>query len=240
MAKDQSKLLTLKQYTTAPHACSYLPEQEASTLFIDPQAPIDEQTYSTLSERGYRRSGHYLYKPDCLHCNACISLRIPAKKYQFSRSDKRIFKRNADLVHQQVEHIFQDEYYQLYRNYINVRHNDGDMYPPSLEQYVNFLNNAYGNTQFHTFSDSQGQLLAVAVVDKLENAFSAVYTFYEPNDNKRSLGTYAILWQLFEAQRQNIDYVYLGYWIKQCTKMRYKTRFRPAEILINQRWLTLL
>lgn len=229
----------LKQFATAPHPCSYLPGQEASTLFVDPEAHIDQQTYSFLSERGYRRSGHYLYKPDCQQCQACISLRIPVKQYQFSRNEKRLLKRNSDLNSFTVEHIFHEEFYQLYEDYIRTRHSDGDMYPPSQEQYINFLSNGYGTSEYRVFTDAH-QLKAVAVIDHLDKGLSAVYTFYDAHDNKRSLGTYAILWQIQQAQKLGLDHLYLGYWVKNCHKMNYKTRFRPAEVLINRRWLTLL
>jgi len=240
MSEQYKKTQLLRQYTTAPHPCSYLPGEEASTLFVDPEAEINQKTYSYLTQRGYRRSGNYLYKPDCLQCSACLSLRIPVNDYTFGRSDKRILQRNRDLSSIQVEHIFQDAFYQLYKDYITSRHQDGDMYPPSLEQYRGFLNNPFGNTEYHAFIDEQQAIKAVAVIDRLDDGLSAIYTFFDAQEDKRSLGTYAILWQIQQAQKLGLDYVYLGYWVKQCPKMNYKTRFRPAEILINQRWLTVL
>lgn len=238
MSQEYKKTQLLRQYTTAPHPCSYLPDEEASTLFVDPEADISQSSYSYLTQRGYRRSGHYIYKPDCLQCSACLSLRIPVRQYLFSRNDKRIFQRNRDLHHMQVDHIFENNFYQLYSDYITSRHQDGDMYPPSLDQYLSFLNNPFGNTEYHAFTDEQLKIKAVAVVDRLDDGLSAIYTFFDAQEDKRSLGTYAILWQIRQAQQLGLDYVYLGYWVKQCPKMNYKTRFRPAEILINQRWLT--
>ncbi|HEY9034120.1 MAG TPA: arginyltransferase [Pseudomonadales bacterium] len=229
----------LKQFSTAPHPCSYLPGMEASTLFVDPDADIDRHTYTYLSERGYRRSGQFLYKPDCQNCQACISLRIPVKDYHFSRNERRILKRNDDLQAFAVQHIFAEPFYRLYADYICARHHDGDMYPPSPEQYRNFLNNGFGTSEFMVFTHDHA-IKAVAVIDRLDNALSAVYTFYDPFDDKRSLGTFVILWQIQRAQELGLDYVYLGYWVKNCQKMNYKTRFRPAEVLINRRWLRLL
>lgn len=239
MSEEYKNTQLLRQFSTAPHPCSYLPDQEASTMVIDPEAKITQQNYSYLIQRGYRRSGQYLYKPDCAQCKACLSLRIPVKQYVFSRNDKRVLQRNNDLNCQSVAHIFQDHYYRFYRDYINQRHQDGDMYPPSLDQYLGFLNNPYGNTEYHVFSDKQENLKAVAVIDRLDDGLSAIYTFFDAQENKRSLGTYAILWQIQQAQKLGLDYVYLGYWVKDCPKMNYKTRFRPAEILINQRWLAI-
>lgn len=239
MTEQYNPTKHLKQFSTAPHRCSYLPDMEASTLFIDPDATIDQHTYTYLSERGYRRSGKFLYKPDCQNCQACISLRIPVADYHFSRSERRILKRNQDLEYFQVQHIFAEPFYQLYADYICARHHDGDMYPPSEEQYRNFLNNGFGTSEFVAFT-LEKQLKAVAVIDRLDNGLSAIYTFYDPFDDKRSLGTFAILWQIDYAKKLGLDYVYLGYWVKNCEKMNYKTRFRPAEVLINKRWLRLL
>jgi arginyl-tRNA--protein-N-Asp/Glu arginylyltransferase len=112
------------------------------------------------------------------------------------------------------------------------------MYPPSREQFSTFLVRALPFSRFYEFR-LHGQLLAVAVTDLLPNGLSAVYTFYEPTEERRSLGRFAILWQIQEARRLNLEAVYLGYWIKNCQKMNYKTQYRPIELLINQRWVTL-
>ena len=238
MSNDQDNARQLRLFSTAPHPCSYLDNEEASTLFIDPEARINQNIYTYLSERGFRRSGKFVYKPDCHQCQACISIRIPVKAFSFSRNHKRLLKNNADLQVKEVASIFTDEYYSLYDRYIRLRHAEGDMYPPSKEQYENFLSNAFNTTRYFVF-EYQGQPKAIAVVDQLTNAFSSVYTFFDPLDEKRSLGTYAIVWQIKKAKELGLHYIYLGYWVKNCKKMSYKTRFRPAEVYINQRWLPL-
>lgn len=238
MSNDQENARQLKLFATAPHPCSYLDDEEASTLFIDPEAKINQKIYTFLTERGFRRSGQFLYKPDCPQCNACISIRVPVNKYQFSRSDKRILKKNSDLKVSIVDDIFTDDYYRLYADYICTRHHDGDMYPPTQDQYRNFLYNAFNCTQYIVFS-LHDEPRAIAIVDRLTNALSSVYTFFDPHDEKRSLGTFAVLWQIQKAQELDLQFIYLGYWVKECQKMRYKTRFRPCEVFINQRWMTL-
>ncbi|MNL57969.1 arginyl-tRNA-protein transferase [compost metagenome] len=112
------------------------------------------------------------------------------------------------------------------------------MYPPSRDQFSTFLVRDLPFCWFYEFR-LEGRLLAVAVCDLLPNGLSAVYTFYEPDEERRSLGRFAILWQITEAVRQDLEAVYLGYWIKNCKKMNYKTQYRPIELLINQRWVTL-
>lgn len=236
---ESIKVPQLKLYRTEPHACSYIDGMEATTLFVDPQAAIDQDIHTYLSERGYRRSGSILYKPDCTRCQACISLRIPVKDYHFSRSEMRILKRNADLDMFDIETIHHDEFYDLYARYISCRHADGDMFPPNREQFENFFNNPFGTTRFIVFKLAT-QVKAVAIVDEFSNALSAVYTFYDPDEEQRSLGSLAVLWQIQQARKKNLDYVYLGYWVKPCAKMNYKTRFAPAEIYINKRWVPLI
>lgn len=238
MSDAQDKYTQLKLFATAPHPCSYLPDQEASTVFVDPSATIDREIYTYLSEKGYRRSGSFLYKPDCPNCQACISLRIPVKDYRFSRSEKRVLKRNEDLDVYTSSHIFTEKFYRLYADYICVRHSDGDMYPPSLEQYQSFLKNGFNSTEYFVFQKDE-EIKAVAVVDILANGLSAIYTFYDPFDQHRSLGTLAVLWQIQQAKALELDYVYLGYWVKDCEKMRYKSRFRPAEIYFGKQWIRL-
>jgi len=194
--------------------------------------------YAELSEMGFRRSGDHLYRPHCQRCNACIPARIPAERLQLNRQQKRILKRNADLTVTDVRPAFTEEYYGLYANYIEQRHADGDMYPPSRDQFHTFLVRDLPFSRFYEFR-LDGRLLALAVTDVLPNGLSAVYTFYDPAEERRSLGRFAILWQAGEVARLGLKGLYLGYWIKNCRKMNYKTEYRPIELLVNQRWISL-
>lgn len=233
-----TSLARLKFYATQPHACSYLPDEQATTLFLDPSQPMDVQVYAELSDMGFRRSGDHLYRPHCQRCTACIPARIPADGFQLNRQQKRILKRNVDLKVSNVRPSFTEEYYALYASYIEQRHADGDMYPPSRDQFHTFLVRDLPFSRFYEFR-LEGRLLAVAVTDLLPNGLSAVYTFYDPSEERRSLGRFAILWQVSEAARLGLKAIYLGYWIKNCRKMNYKTEYRPIELLVNQRWITL-
>lgn len=233
-----TSLARLRFYATQPHACSYLPGEQATTLFLDPSQPMDVQVYAELSEMGFRRSGDHLYRPHCQRCTACIPARIPAEDIRLNRQQRRILKRNADLTVTSVRPSFTEEYYALYADYIEQRHADGDMYPPSRDQFQTFLVRDLPFCRFYEFR-LEGRLLALAVTDVLPNGLSAVYTFYDPHEEQRSLGRFAILWQIGEAARLGLNAIYLGYWIKNCRKMNYKTEYRPIELLINQRWITL-
>lgn len=234
-----SSMRDLKVYTTYPHSCSYLEDQEATTLFVDPRQRVDQKLYSNLSKLGFRRSGSHVYRPHCTHCDACIPARIPVASFEPRRGQRRIWTRNQDLVVDKAEDIRDDETFNLYQRYIELRHSDGDMYPPEREQYESFLSNAWDCTHYYRFYD-QDSLIALAVVDELVDGLSAIYTFFDPAANKRSLGVYAILWQIEKARDMRLDYLYLGYWIRDCQKMAYKSDYRPLELYVNNRWTTLL
>lgn len=226
-------------YTTYPHSCSYLGDQQATTLFVDPRAPMTGSLYSQLSMIGFRRSGSHLYRPNCDSCRACIPARVPVEGFQKRRSQKRTWRHNQDIQVERVEDISDEACFQLYCRYIEARHRDGDMYPPSREQYQSFLSAEWGVTHFYRMS-IEGRLAGIAVADQLDDGLSAIYTFFEPDLESRSLGTYAVLWQIEEARRLGLDYLYLGYWIKQCQKMAYKIQYRPLELYVNGQWVELL
>lgn len=215
-------------------------------MFVDPEIPLEKALNSRLTEMGYRRSGAHIYRPDCENCRACISCRVPTMEFTPRRSQRKILSRNKDLSvsihpssneegHYQNSREY-DESFNLYRRYIEGRHADGDMYPATREQFQSFINQTANSSIFVHFR-VQDQLVAVSVIDVLEYGLSAVYTFFEPNLTRRSLGVYAILWQINYARQQQLPHVYLGYWIKDCQKMKYKTDFRPLEFFVDGEWL---
>lgn len=230
-----TNLANLKVFTTHPHECSYLEGQEATTLFIDPQADIDQWLFSRLSEGGFRRSGAHIYKPQCRHCDACLPSRVAVADFVPNRTQRKLLARNSDLDCVELSNIDNDACYLLYQDYICQRHADGDMYPPSREQFRAFLTRQWDVTRYYGYR-LDGELLAVAVVDQLDDALSAVYTFFAPADTRRSLGTWVILHQIQLARTLGLDYLYLGYWIRESRKMAYKNSFQPLQILHNQRW----
>jgi arginyl-tRNA--protein-N-Asp/Glu arginylyltransferase len=234
-----SSLRDLKVYTTYPHSCSYLENQEATTLFVDPRQPVDQKLYSKLSVLGFRRSGNHIYRPHCAQCNACVPARIPVAAFEPRRGQSRIAQRNQDLRIVCTDQINDDEAFDLYHRYISLRHADGDMYPPDREQYEAFLNSVWNCTRYFRFYD-KGRLIAVAVVDTLEDGLSAIYTFFDPTASRRSLGVYAILWEIEQTRKMGLEYLYLGYWIRDCQKMSYKADYRPLQVYQNSRWATLI
>ena len=231
-----NEVSSIKLFRTSEHPCSYISDQNATTIFLDPATKISQKLNSALTDKGFRRSGHLLYKPDCNSCKACIACRIPVKKFKSKSSFKRILKINQDIRVDVSSNLNLDESYALYESYINHRHLDGDMFPATEKQFSSFILENTDDTIFFKFFD-KGKLIAVSVADIIQDGLSAVYCFYDPVDKRRSLGTYAILYQIHRVLEQERLYLYLGYWIKNCRKMLYKTRFRPLEMLVNNKWV---
>jgi len=225
----------LKLFSTPAHTCSYLPEKQATTIFVDPLAKIDKNLYSRLSLAGFRRSGAQIYRPYCKTCTACIPVRIPVNRFSDKRKHRRTRKANESLIVTKHRPKFTQEYFSLYEKYITERHSDGDMYPPSPSQFKSFLVDARPETSFYEFRES-GQLLAIAVADEIENGLSAIYTFFDTCVSNKALGVFAILWLVDEARKQKLEFLYLGYWIKESPKMNYKSEYKPIEFYVNNKW----
>ena len=232
-----TNLNQLSFFATPEHECSYLPGESATTMFADPKANIDSELYTQLSALGFRRSGQHYYRPHCESCQACTPIRVNAQNFEPTKSQKRVLKKNIDLKGQMTPADFHEDHYLLYEKYILSRHSDGDMYPPSRDQFRSFLVQGNDNTRFIELT-KDSQLIGVAVCDQLLDGLSAIYTFFDPDHASRSIGTYAIIWQIMEAQRLGLDFLYLGYFIKNCRKMAYKNNFSPFEARINNQWLS--
>jgi arginyl-tRNA--protein-N-Asp/Glu arginylyltransferase len=225
----------LRFLLTPEHECGYLPEQEAVTLFVDPQCELNNERYSLLAEIGFRRSGEHLYRPHCGQCKACIPVRIPVNRFAPSRSQKRVWQRNRDVSVIWRDSAFSQEHFNLYRRYMQSRHAGSSMDDDNPLYYERLLQTDWCETRLAEFRCGT-ELVAVAITDWLENGLSAVYTFFNPDMPTRGLGSYAILQQIRSAEQHDLLYVYLGYWIKQCDKMAYKNKFRPFESFDGHRW----
>ncbi|MCC6136276.1 MAG: arginyltransferase [Candidatus Contendobacter sp.] len=234
MSNPRDALYDLRMFLTTDYRCSYLPGRLARNLVADP-AVTDQYLYTQLADLGFRRSGEHVYRPHCRGCSACRSLRIPVHQFQPNRSQRRIWARNQDLQIETLGAEFKDEHFELFSRYIAARHCGGGMDPANSDNYWSFITSRWCPTWLWEFRRDR-DLLAVAVVDRLDNGLSAVYTFFDPLENARGLGAFAIQWQIAEAQRLGLDWVYLGYWVERCDKMNYKSGFTPHEIFIAERW----
>ena len=225
----------LRFYATPEHACSYLPQRDAVTVFADPAAPKSTELYAALARHGFRRSGEHLYVPRCPACSACVPVRVPVRDFRPRRRHRRVRRANADLVVREREPVFDEAHFRMYCRYQAERHPGGGMDDPDRRQYMDFLTSSWCDTAFFEFRLDE-QPIAVTVVDRFPDALSAVYTFFEPAHAARAPGVNAVLFQIEEAARRGLRWVYLGYWVSGCRKMDYKREYLPQEHLTDGHW----
>lgn len=220
---------------TAPHPCGYLQGEQAQTAFVNPSVELNTAIYSQLIAHGFRRSGDEAYRPHCAQCSQCVPVRLPVAQFKPNRNQKRCLQKNRETTVIIKPATFEQAHYDLYLRYQNQRHSGGNMAHSSPDEYINFLGSSWCNTRFIEFF-CVGELAAVAIVDHLDNALSAVYTFFDDKFTHYSLGVYAVLWQIQYAQQQGLEWLYLGFWIADCRKMNYKDQYQPLQGFIDQQW----
>lgn len=231
-------MISIPLYIDTEHECSYLKNHSAQFAYIHPEFNLNTDIYTQLIAQGFRRSGNHVYQPNCMNCSKCISSRITVADFNPSRQQRRTFKKNTDINVSIKPAQFSQAHYALYLKYQQSRHQDGEMANTSEKDYISFLSSTWCNTFFVEFT-CNNQLACVAVVDLLDNALSAVYTFFDPQFATRSLGVYAVLWQIQHAKSLGLDWLYLGYWVENCQKMSYKINFQPLQGLVDNQWRAL-
>lgn len=228
-------MTTVKFGLSTTFDCGYLPDQKEQLLVYIDEQPLSPIIYSALQSQGFRRSEEHVYKPHCLSCNACQSIRLPAYRFKLKSSQKRILKK-AEKFKVNLTNKVSELYYPLFQKYINTKHVDGVMYPANETQLDSFTKCEWMDKVFIELFD-QEHLIAVAICDVTPDSLSAVYTFYDPDYLKFSLGTLMILQQINITKQLEKNWLYLGYYIKDCEKMNYKTKFTPYQIRSNDGWV---
>ncbi len=231
-------MISIPLFLTEQSPCSYLDKKNAQSAFVHPSLTLNTALYSQLIEQGFRRSGNEVYTPHCPSCSACVPTRIAVDQFIATKNQRRCIKKNNNTSVVIKPAIFEQAHYDMYMRYQKYKHSNGSMANSNEEDYINFLASNWCNTLFVEFS-IENQLAAVAIVDLLDNALSAVYTFFEPDFSRYGLGNYAVLWQIQHALKMHLEFVYMGFWIEDCRKMSYKTQYQPIQGFIEQQWRTI-
>jgi len=219
-------LVVFRHSTGMP--CPYLPGRVERQLYTELSDATGQEVFRRLSAAGFRRSHHITYRPACPNCAACVPVRVPVERFEWTRSWRRIWNANRWLIAAENALTIDDEQYRLFRRYVRSRHGDGDMALMNRSDYAAMVLTSSVDTRIIEFRE-RGELQAACLVDVLPDGLSAVYSFFDPNLHRRSPGSYMVLWLIEEARHRGLDHVYLGFWIENAPKMAYKSRFRPLE-----------
>lgn len=226
-------------YLTAPQPCAYLEGREERKVFTTLQGASAVSVNNALSAKGFRRSQSVIYRPACVGCSACLSIRIPVQLFRPGKSHKRVLKRNDDVARRPCEAWATETQFNLFRRYLDSRHADGGMADMDAFDYASMVDETPVNSTVIEYSVTGGRgrkLIGACLCDILGDGLSMVYSFFEPDEPERSLGTYMILDHIRMAAEMGLRYVYLGYWVAGSPKMDYKTRFRPFELCDGTNW----
>ncbi len=228
-------------YLTAPSPCPYLPQRDERKVFTHLIGKRAAALNDTLTQSGFRRSQTIAYRPACENCRACVSVRVKADEFVISRNMRRVAEHNADLCGTVVRAEPTSEQYSLFRGYLDARHTDGGMADMTVLDYSMMVEDSHVETRLLEYrvggtATTPGRLVAVCLSDLLADGLSMVYSFYDPREQARSLGTFMILDHVRRAKRLGLPHLYLGYWVQGSKKMAYKARFLPQERLGMSGW----
>jgi arginine-tRNA-protein transferase len=226
-------------YRSMPSPCPYIPGQIERKLFTRLDGTAAAELNETLTRAGFRRSHDIVYRPVCPACQACVPVRIPTDLFEPNRSQRKILKRNADLSVIERPAVASEEQYQLFTAYQRGRHADGDMARMSFVDFRAMIQDGSAESRVLELRDRANGLLGAMLVDTLSDGLSAVYSFFDPSAQRRSLGTFAVLAAITLLRRKGKPFLYLGYWISKSRKMSYKSRFQPLQALGPAGWASL-
>ena len=226
---------TIQLFLTEEDQCSYLEDRKQRMLLVDPSHSLDNSLATYFSNHGFRRSGNMTYRPKCNTCQQCVSVRVPAREYSPSKSQRRVIKKNVQ-VNSRLEPMDNAlDYFDLYYLYQKSRHPDGTMCDSSTEKYLSFINSDYTNTGL-LVRRMNNTVVSVTVLDLFHDGLSLLYTFFDPDQSHLSPGKAAIIDCISYCKNNNLPYVYLGFWIEESKKMNYKTEFQPLEGYYQTEW----
>ncbi|HNO74470.1 arginyltransferase [Nitrosomonas mobilis] len=225
-------------HLTEYYPCSYLPDKSARSRIAVAHNSPESLVYARLIRQGYRRSGHFIYRPECDRCQSCLPVRIPVEQFCASRTQRRVWKQHQHLLAAWHPLHYNPAHLELYQRYQHARHTGGSMENDSHAQYCDFLLKSNVDSFLITFHEND-QLRMISIIDQVPDGLSSVYTFFDPSVVNASYGTFNILWQIEQCLSRHLPYLYLGYWIAENRKMRYKSNFKPLQVFTGNQWQTM-
>lgn len=226
----------LQFYMTVPSPCPYLPGRMERKIFAQLDPITGPYLNNYLTHSGFRRSQNVLYRPACENCQSCKSLRVDVAKFNPTKSMKRVLSKNRDLTAEVTLAIATDEQFDLLQKYLNSRHLGGGMSEMDYARYEMMVEECATETQIIEYRNQDKRLIACVLIDVLMDGYSMVYSFFDPDEDQRSMGHFMILDHLRRCKADEHPWLYLGYWVKESRKMDYKARYQPCQILGVYGW----
>ena len=233
---SQTAKLPRQFYRMPLRPCPYLPGRTEQNIFTELAGPGHSRLYNMLTQAGFRRSHSIAYRPACPGCRSCVAVRVVVDDFAARRSMRRVIGANRDLVDRELPAQATVEHYRLFASYVASRHNDGEMADMTFADYQALIEESPLPSLVTEFRGPDERLLAACLSDRLVDGLSAVYSFFDPTEVHRSLGSYIVLRLIERTRDMGLPYLYLGYWIAESRKMAYKARFRPLEALGAGGW----
>lgn len=225
---------------TSPSPCPYLPGRQERKIFTELAGPHAGELNDALGRIGFRRSQSVAYRPSCVGCNACLSVRVVTNEFRPNATQRKLLRRHADLEVTACSPWATDEQYQLLRRYLASRHPGGGMAQMDDSDYADMVEQSPVGThviEYREPADQGGRLVGACITDQQGDGLSMIYSFFETEDpDRQGLGNLIILDHIVRARNAGLPYVYLGYWVKGSERMAYKTRYRPLEVLGPNGW----
>ena len=229
-------------FVTSPSPCPYLPGRQERKVFTELAGPHAGDLNDALGRIGFRRSQAVAYRPSCAGCSACVSVRVVAGEFNPNASQRKQLKRNDDLEVTACRPWATDEQFRLLRRYLAARHPGGGMAGMDEGDYADMVEHSPVNSFVVEYREPgadgrRGRLIGACLTDQQADGLSMIYSFFEPDHPERKgLGNLIIMDHILRARSVGLPYVYLGYWIEGSTRMAYKTRYRPLEMLGPKGW----
>lgn len=227
-------------FVTSPSACPYLPGRQERKIFTELSGPHAGELNDALGRIGFRRSQSVAYRPSCVGCNACLSVRVVADEFRPNATQRKLVRRHADLTVTACRPWATEEQYALLRRYLAARHPSGGMTAMDETDFADMVEQSPVSTYVIEYREPEelgGALVGACITDHQGDGLSMIYSFFDAeHPDRQGLGTLIIMDHIVRARAAGLPYVYLGYWVKGSDRMAYKTRYQPMEVLGPNGW----